>query len=152
MTTIAGVALHVSDMDKSLGFWRDLLGLRAAADTGWTDKAPVGVPASMPEGYEVRIVVLIDAATPEDIPLGPDQPAGILLMQFRGAGGGAIRGKFADSGAMHVAMWVDDFDTRVQTFIDGGYPPLGPVSPSVVGDMRLVYITDPDGFSLELLG
>lgn len=150
MALIAAVALHVTDMDTSLKFWVDTLGMRKGMDTGWTDEAPIFGPAGMTDASAVRICVLIDADVPEDAPMA-DQPPGILLMQFEGIDRDPVKARFQDPGTMHIAMYVKDLDESIARFEAAGHQLLGPVGPSLMGT-RLGMFTDPDGFTVELLG
>ena len=151
MIEMAAVALHVEDIDRALGFWRDALDLRIRFDTGWASEAPVFGPSGMTEASAVRLIALV-GSTPVEGPPGPNQPAGVTLMQFRGVGRTAVSGAFQDPGTIHVAWWVDDLDARVARFEAAGYSLLGPVTPKFEGDgVRLAMIRDPDGFVLELI-
>lgn len=150
MALIAAVALHVTDMDASLEFWVDTLGMRKAMDTGLTDEAPIFGPSGMSDASAVRICALIDADVSEDAPMS-EQPPGILLMQFEGIDRNPVQARFQDPGTMHIAVQVKDFEARVAQFQAAGHELLGPVGPSLMGT-RLGMFTDPDGFTLELLG
>lgn len=151
MIEMAATALHVSDLDQSLRFWRDTLGMRDNFDTGWTSDRAVFDLSGAAGPTEVRMVNLADPAAPKEPP-GPGQAAGVTLMQFRGDDVTGIRGRFQDPGTLHIAFWVDRFDERVAALSEAGYEQLGPVTQSVVGNnIRLVMFNDPDGFTLEMI-
>lgn len=151
MMEMAATALHVSDIDESLRFWRDTFGLRENFDTGWTTDRAVFELSGVSGPEEVRMFNLADPAAPQEPP-GPGQAAGVTLMQFRGGEVTSVRGRFQDPGTLHIAFWVDRFDERVESMSEAGFQQLGPVTKSVVGNnIRLVMFSDPDGFTLELI-
>jgi len=102
---LANVGLHVSDIERSLGFYRDLLGMTVHIDSGWQDD-PALLALSGTPGGAIRIVNLHAA----DAPAG----ASITLVQLRGLDRRPAAGHvFQDPGTAHLAFTVTDLDAAL---------------------------------------
>jgi catechol 2,3-dioxygenase-like lactoylglutathione lyase family enzyme len=138
LTSIAHTAISVSDMERSLAFYRDLLGMKVVMDVEATTKK-LGVIVGLPEA-QARIVML-DAGNQQ-----------IELFQYRAPVGGPMSKDLrqCDNGLTHIAFNVTDLDglcakmksSRVEFYSD----------PQIMGkEMKVVYFKDPDGVTLELM-
>jgi catechol 2,3-dioxygenase-like lactoylglutathione lyase family enzyme len=135
------VGITVSDLDRSLAFYRDLLGLHIEARVA-------DVPAEDVTGIAGARLSIADL----------DLPDGRLLelMQYTSGGGERLVQRTSNPGACHVAISVDDIDeicdrleragvtlrSRPVTLTDSG--------PRWDGS-RVVYTVDPDGVTVELV-
>jgi catechol-2,3-dioxygenase len=121
---LAEVVLHVRNMDESLAFYRDLLGLTVISPPERTN--PVFLRAG--------------AAT-------PDLPALVVLVQLP-----AGAGEFTAPRSLHhlaLAIAAADFDSTMATLSERGdvvRTGTHPIIPS-----RTMYIDDPDGNEVELI-
>jgi catechol 2,3-dioxygenase-like lactoylglutathione lyase family enzyme len=135
------VSITVADIDRSLAFWRDLIGL--ALDGRGTVAAPhldeiTGFPGLQLEWAELSI------------------PGGGMLELFRYLSpvGDAVRSRTCDPGSTHTCFEVDELDELVGRLRAAGVPfrSAQPVlTPS--GDWagwRDIYVSDPDGVTVEL--
>src|SRR4051812_33761235 len=120
----------VADVDRSLAFYRDAVGL--------TPEPSPAFPAGL------RAVTL-------HVPGGDVR---LTLVQFSGAGARPIHPRLQDPGNMKLVMRVRDMDAafeRVHSRVGGVYTdggaPIRPEGPAAVN--RAVIMRDPDGFPLE---
>ena len=135
------VGITVSDLDRSLAFYRDLLGLHIearAVDVAAEDVT--GIP-----GARVSIADL-------------DLPDGRLLelIQYTAGGGRPLTQRTSDPGACHVAIAVDDIDATYERLERAGVTLRSkPVTLTDSGPRwdgsRVVYTVDPDGVTVELV-
>lgn len=142
---IANVGLHVTDVEVSLGFYRDLLGLRVVVDSGWTDDPQLLATTATPGG-SIRIVKL---AAPG---------AGGATVTVVGVRGIPRRpapgGEFHDPGTIHLALETADLDAALAVLAGAGHAHVAPpneVSGGGAGHARVVFLRDPDGFFVELV-
>jgi catechol 2,3-dioxygenase-like lactoylglutathione lyase family enzyme len=140
-TALAHTGLTVSDLDRSLRFWRDGLGMREAISQekrGGYLEAVVREP-----GAHVRMVHL-------EFPGGGSR---IELFQYLAPEGGRVDGKPADVGFSHVCVVCPDVDGLLERLVAAGGSPLGPpadVDTGANAGGRCVYVRDPDGHVCEL--
>jgi catechol 2,3-dioxygenase-like lactoylglutathione lyase family enzyme len=140
-TALAHTGLTVSDLDRSLRFWRDGLGMREAMGQekrGGYLEAVVREP-----GAHVRMVHL-------EFPGGGSR---IELFQYLAPEGGRVDGRPADVGFSHVCVVCPDVDGLLERLVEAGGSPLGPpadVDTGANAGGRCVYVRDPDGHVCEL--
>ena len=141
MPTLHHTGLTISDLDRSLRFWRDALGMRVLFEQekagGYLEEI-VGEP-----GAHVRMVHL---AFTDD---GPR----IELFQYLSPAGGRHTQRPADIGFSHVCIACDDMEDRLDRLVAaGGVPFSGPVTIDTGANRggRGLYLRDPDGHVVEL--
>lgn len=131
----------VANIDRSLAFWRDVLGFEfshRAHHTGDLASEVTGVP-----GAEISIAVL--KAPGHRIELleyhaPPDRKRTDL--------------RPCDVGSVHVALMVDNLDAVLSTIAASGWSAVG--KPQILktgpnAGRRIVYVRDPDGATIELM-
>ena len=115
-------AYRVTDLDMSLGFYTAL-------------------------GYQVLgRVDLGDGATLTVLKF-PDEPVGTLELVHRPADGAVQLG----TGFSHLAVQVDDLAGARQTLIAAGLVPAPGQQPGGPAGPRTSWLTDPDGYRIELV-
>ncbi len=131
----------VSDLDRSLGFFCDVLGFdllnRGPRDPDFIERV-VAIP-----GADIEVAYI--------------QAPGhrLELIQYHGPGGRRqVEARPCDSGFAHVAFDVDDIDAAVAASKKVGVLPLGPPQdldrgPNKGG--RVVYTRDADGITIEFI-
>ena len=135
--------ITVSNLERSLAFWRDVLGLElshTAHQTGELAKEITGVA-----GAELKLAVL-------------KAPGGhkIELVEYLAP---PDRTKHADLrpcdvGSVHVALTVNDLDAILQRIVASGWKTAGKPQTLQSGPnagKRVVYVRDPDGTTIELM-
>jgi len=135
--------ITVSNLERSLVFWRDFLGFEVshrAHQTGAMAEEITGVP-----GAEILLVVL-------------RAPGGhkIELLQYDAPSDRKqhIDIRPCDVGHAHVALVVDDLDAVVSAIGASGWRAAGKPQTLQSGPnagRRVVYVRDPDGTTIELM-
>jgi catechol 2,3-dioxygenase-like lactoylglutathione lyase family enzyme len=135
------VSRSVSDMERSLGFYRDLLGFEVVLDTEMSGDMldrEVGL-----EGAHLRLV---------ELSTGPGHTMLELLQYFSPAPETASL-RPCDAGAHHVAVLVDDIETAYRELVGEGVRftcPPQEVDAGYFRGHRTAYCFDPDDLILEL--
>lgn len=132
----------VSDMDRSLSFYRDLLGMSVVLDTEMRGEM-LDREVAM-EGSHLRFVLLDSAGDTYLELLQYYSPAGERFPE---------RAKPADVGAHHVALLVGDIAVAYDKLTSAGvrftHPPQE-VDAGFFRGHRTAYCYDPDGLIVEL--
>lgn len=132
------VGVSVSDMDRSLAFYRDLLGLELVMDLDVESEPGLDRVVAM-DSVVGRVAFLDAADTRLELwyyahPAGEPRPAGT---------------KPADLGVSHLAFEVDDLDGLHRSLVGAGVRVTCP--PEDLGIHRTFYAQGPDGEFVELL-
>jgi lactoylglutathione lyase len=135
-----GVA--VSDMDESLRFYRDALGLQVTVDRIADHdylREVTGIPSR-----EVRIVFL----------KVPGADFSIELLEHRGVERLPSRMRPCDPGSVHIGLYVENIDEACARLAELGYPSRSghpvDITAGPFDGGRSCFIHDPDGFLVEL--
>jgi catechol 2,3-dioxygenase-like lactoylglutathione lyase family enzyme len=141
MANLHHTGLTISDLERSLRFWRDGMGMEVLFEQekiGGYLEAIVGEP-----GAHVRMAHLAFAGE------GPR----IELFQYVAPRGGRHLQRPADLGFVHVCVACDDLGDRLERLIAAGGTPFSEpveVDTGVNRGGRGVYLRDPDGHVVEL--
>jgi glyoxylase I family protein len=135
--------ITVSNLERSLAFWRDVLGFElshTAHQTGEMAKEITGVP-----GAELNLAVL-------------KTPSGhkIELLEYVAPAERKRRVDLrpCDVGSVHVALIVDDLETILSAIQASGWKAAGKPQTLQSGPnagKRVVYVRDPDGTIIEFM-
>ena len=131
----------VTNLDRSLSFWRDVLGFELshrAHQTGDLAREITGVP-----GAEISLAVLKAPGHKIEL-LEYHAPADRKRVDLRPC----------DVGSVHVALTVDDLDAVLDTIAASGWKAAGKPQTLRTGPnagKRVVYVHDPDGTTIELM-
>jgi catechol 2,3-dioxygenase-like lactoylglutathione lyase family enzyme len=146
MTTFKVIATNhtsftVSDLDRSLAFFRDALGFEVSSKG---PRSPSLIQAiTGVEGAEVLIAYV----------RGPGHS--IELIQYiKPETRSSVRPQPCDTGFSHIAYDVDDIDAAIQAARDHSVEPIGPVVAIDQGPnrgSRVAYLRDPDGITIEFI-
>ncbi len=130
----------VSDLDRSIRFYRDLLGCEVSPPVraeGPFFEAVTGVPGCQIDVAFARVaghvIELLCYRNP------PSQPSTL---------------RACDPGFMHICLKVSDLDRVVNEVRTAGFEPVGPIQQAEggpVSGLKVVYVRDPDGVVLELI-
>jgi catechol 2,3-dioxygenase-like lactoylglutathione lyase family enzyme len=138
-SSIQHVGVPVSDMQRSLRFYREMLGLTpdfVADGSGAELSQAVGVPDT-----DLSFAFLkIGGSTLE-------------LLEYRNPRGRAYDRRNCDVGAIHIAFEVEDiqeaYDTLRAKGVDFKSPPLN-IGEGPLAGCSFAYFEDPDGIQLEI--
>jgi catechol 2,3-dioxygenase-like lactoylglutathione lyase family enzyme len=140
LLAVRHVGIVVQDMERCLGFYRDVLGLTvkvAAEESGHFIDALLGEV-----GVQVRTVKLA----------APKGQAMIELLEFRSPPADVRRPITVKTpGMTHVALTVADIDGLALRLIDAGAVFIGAPRISPDGGVKAAYVRDPEGNLLELV-
>jgi catechol 2,3-dioxygenase-like lactoylglutathione lyase family enzyme len=134
--------LTVADLERSVRFWRDGLGL--VVDIEQERRGGYIEAVTKEPGAYVRQAHLQD----------PGSPARIELLQYVEPEGEPVRPRPRDPGTGHVAFVCADIDAVLRRVVEAGGVPFGDVIDVDAGahkGARAVYVRDPDGHILELV-
>ncbi len=133
--------ITVSNLEKSLAFWRDVLGFELshrAHHTGDLASEVTGVP-----GAEISLAVLKGYGHKIEL-LEYLAPTNRKYVDLRPC----------DVGSVHVALVVDDLDAVLSGIAASGWKPAGKPETLQSGPnagKRVVYVRDPDGTTIEFM-
>lgn len=133
------VGITVSDMDRAIGFFRDVLGAEVTPPCAYDDPAiarAIGLPAVKAmicqASLNGRRFELLQYLTPQGRPPGERRPC--------------------DSGHMHLALEVEDIDAVAERMRGAGFEPAGPIQHGLGGGgLSAVYCYGFDGLVIELI-
>ena len=133
--------ITVANLERSLAFWRDVLGFQLSHrphQTGELASEVTGVP-----GAEISIAVLKGYGHKIELLeyLAPPDRKRVALRP-------------CDVGSVHVAFTVDDLDAVLTTIVGAGWRAAGQPQTLVAGPnagKRVVYVRDPDGTTIEFM-
>jgi catechol 2,3-dioxygenase-like lactoylglutathione lyase family enzyme len=134
--------ITVSNLERSLAFWRDVLGFEfshTAHQKGEFAKQITGV-----EGAELKLAVL-------KTPCGHKIE---LLEYLAPADRKRVNLRPCDVGSVHVALLVEDLKAALNRIAVSGWKTTG--QPQILtkgpnAGKRVVYVRDPDGTTIELM-
>jgi catechol 2,3-dioxygenase-like lactoylglutathione lyase family enzyme len=143
------VTIGVSDMEKSLGFYSDILGYDVKLAEGGGDDVPVEITG----GVDHRSVLLTRGRKPGG-PL-PLESGMIRLVESKGKGGGLFEGRrWGDIGVMEMALDVTDIEGTYRRSVDEGAQPFCDPTRIDMGSGSVgsfAYVKDPDGNIIEMV-
>jgi catechol 2,3-dioxygenase-like lactoylglutathione lyase family enzyme len=137
------VGITVKDLDASIRFYHDVLGLEIATEPSpWFEGPGLGPAVGVP-GAALRQVCL---------QLGDTN---LELLEYRSPPSETSEPLLSNNvGASHVAFLVDDVEAKMAELEAKGitfFSPVNVVDEGVLAGWRWVYFADPDGYPLELV-
>src|SRR5262249_20295409 len=136
------VGFTVSDLDRSLPFYRDLLGMEVLWERVYEEeyvRSLVGYPTVRLRCAFLQI---------------PGSPARVELLEYQNVPRGQAQLRRADAGNAHLALSVPDLDAVCRNLKDAGVSFVSDPITSTAGHYqgsKTVYVTDPDGISVQLM-
>lgn len=143
-SAVSHIAICVRDMERSLGFYRDLLGLTVVKDEV-QDTRSGGLPHVYKDSHARRRVV--------HLRYGTDAAAPVLVVTEHP--GDTVSGEpimLDQVGISHLSFTVPDVERAAKRLIDQGVQTCGPLDAfqSADGRIRTVFVRDPDGILVQL--
>ncbi len=133
------IGIVVADMDRSVRFWRDVMGLEVAIDFRQTGAYIERVQAL--KGVDLRMVKLT----------APDGSMIELLADDAHPSASHGSDRLCDHGIRHIAFNVTDIAVAWRTLSDHGCRPLSEPTDSPDGNVKLFFTRDPEGNLLEIV-
>lgn len=139
--SVGHTGITVSDLDRSVAFYRDVLGFPA------TDKRHLGGElAEQVTGVPGAEIDIVFVSAPGHT---------IELLQYLEPGDRRRSDlRPCDAGSFHLCFMVDDIDRVVESARTAGFEPVGPTATVHGGPragLRAIYTRDPDGVLLEFM-
>lgn len=131
--------ISVSDIERSLTFYRDLLGLEVVFDT------------DIKRDPELEAVVGMEDVRARVVWLGAGGETTIELWQYDHPAGRPLPSDYrpADRGVTHCAFEVDDVDAVYQRIVEAGY--VANTTPQDLVLNKATYVRGPDDEIVEIL-
>ncbi|MGE0211584.1 MAG: VOC family protein [Parvibaculaceae bacterium] len=137
----------VEDLDRSIAFYRDLLGFELVQT-----RERRGVEIETVVGFrnvDLRIAFL-------KLPSAPVGPSGhhLELIQYLSPKGVRLDVRTCDTGSAHLALETDSIAEDYARLTAAGVEVVSPpvtFTGGVAGAMQALYFRDPDGFTVELV-
>ena len=130
----------VQDLDKSLAFYRDVLGLEPANNMGWSNMPAIMQLGDTP-GAQSRMAAL----------RVPGSQLGVELIEYKDIDRKPQQPRFQDPGAANLGLTVRDMSAILPKLVPAGGKILTPNAPTVLNGGRYTFVQDPDGFIVELV-
>jgi hypothetical protein len=158
----AGNFIHVvSNLDNSLAFYHDVIGLDLQPAGGARGNAAPAPPPAAPRPFITTPEVLhmynaVGAEYRAGTAMIQESPMRAELIEFKGVQRNAVHPRFVDPGAGIFILTVKDLDPIIDRVRKTNTPVISvggqPVSVGVSqGQVRALVVKDPDGFYVELL-
>ena len=143
MKALHHVGITVKDLDASIRFYHDLLGLEFSNEPSpWFDSPELGPAVGVP-GAALRQVSLLAGETT------------LELLEYNSPPSETTAPLSSNNiGASHVAFLVDDIEATKSDLEGKGvtfFSAVNVVDEGVLAGWRWVYFSDPDGYPLELV-
>ena len=141
----AVMGLTLGNVDASMAFWRDLLGWEFAPPPDWTKDPPIVDLMELPEGVEARPFRAVV----------PGSTARIEMVEFRGVKNPTpFDLRVPDPGASGMAIRVANIQELLAKMKAAGIRVVSKDGALVEWDAktRNVFVKDPNGFLVELVG
>ena len=145
VTGVRHTGIVVSDMARSLRFYRDLLGMKVWADFK-DDSTYVQEVTDVP-GAHIWMIKLM----PENAPGAPHVGSIELLQYVSHPSEIPPVTRACDVGCNHLALQVDDIDALYQKLTVEGIRFHAPPTLSADGGAKVTYCRDPEGVIVELV-
>ena len=142
ITAADHTGITVSNLERSLAFWRDVLGFEFSHRAHQTGERPEQITGV--KGAELKLAVL---KTPSGHKIE-------LLEYFAPADRRHVDLRPCDIGHVHVALIVDDLDAMLRRIATSGWNAVGKPQSLTTGPnagKRVVYVRDPDGMTIEFM-
>jgi catechol 2,3-dioxygenase-like lactoylglutathione lyase family enzyme len=134
--------ITVSNLERSLSFWRDVLGFEFSHSAHQKGERPEQITGV--KGAELKLAVL---KTPSGHKIE-------LLEYFAPADRKRVDLRPCDVGHVHVALIVDDLDAVLERIAASGWKAAGKPQTLTSGPntgKQVVYVRDPDGTTIEFM-
>ncbi|MGE0820509.1 MAG: VOC family protein [Candidatus Binatia bacterium] len=144
LTSVAHTGFTVSDLERSLTFYRDLLGMQVIHQRDTTEEYVSKVTGFANAHLKIAL-----------LKLRPEDPHTLELLQYISHPGEPTDRATNRPGNGHLALRVDDIHAWYQRLAAAGVEirseaPV-PIRHGINAGAYAIYLRDPDGFTLELV-
>jgi lactoylglutathione lyase len=128
----------VGDMDRSLSFYKDLIGFEIVKD-------------QVEEGRYIDIFLGLEDVKVRTVKMILGEGSMLELLQFYSHVGAKNKGKLYDLGCTHIAITVDNLDDTYKGLLNHGTTFVNEPEISPDGLAKVVFCKDPDGTFIEIV-
>ena len=142
-TGVSHIAVCVRDLDRSLAFYRDILGMRVDLDEV-QDTTTGGLPSVYKNARKTRRTV--------HVRYGPGQTApSLVLTSHPGEDNDGTPIKLDQVGISHLSFTVSDVKALAEELVSKGVEMAAPLEAFIAPDGRVssIFVFDPDGILLQ---
>jgi glyoxylase I family protein len=142
-TGVSHIAVCVRDLDRSLAFYRDILGMQVDFDEV-QDTTTGGLPSVYKNARKTRRTV--------HVRYGPDQTApSLVLTSHPGEDSDGTPIKLDQIGISHLSFTVRDVKALAEELVSKGVEMAAPLEAFTAPDGRVssIFVFDPDGILLQ---
>ena len=142
-TGVSHIAVCVRDLDRSLAFYRDILGMRVDLDE-MQDTTTGGLPSVYKNARKTRRTV--------HVRYGPGQTApSLVLTSHPGEDNDGTPIKLDQVGISHLSFTVSDVKALAEELVSKGVEMAAPLEAFIAPDGRVssIFVFDPDGILLQ---
>ena len=142
-TGVSHIAVCVRDLDRSLAFYRDILGMRVDFDEV-QDTTTGGLPSVYKNARKTRRTV--------HVRYGPGQTApSLVLTSHPGEDSDGTPIKLDQVGISHLSFTVSDVKALAEVLVSKGVEMAAPLEAFTAPDGRVssIFVFDPDGILLQ---
>jgi lactoylglutathione lyase len=140
--SVNNIGLRVANLDRSLAFYRDLLGLELRFASPWIDNDDMLAVGGV-SGGSMRIAAMIV----------PGLVATLNLIEYDGVERTPVRARAEDPGTMHISLRVRGLDGWIEQCESAGFSAVA--EPRLISGgpnpARIAFVADPDGFYVEFV-
>ena len=142
-TGVSHIAVCVRDLEKSLAFYRDILGMRVTFDEV-QDTTTGGLPHIYKHPRQTRRTVHVRYGEGHTIP-------SLVLTSHPGDSPDGDPIKLDQVGISHISFGVHNVKALADELTAKGYELAGPAESflNAAGEMRSIYVFDPDGILVQ---
>jgi catechol 2,3-dioxygenase-like lactoylglutathione lyase family enzyme len=158
LTNLDHVAFAVSDLERSLHFYRDLLGLEFILRRIWDEeyvRQMVGIPDAVLDIALLKLPGRQGSPLDENGRLAPGKGDVMLeLIEYRQPRGQAVDSQAPTPGNAHLGLLVDDMDALCGRLKEAGVEFVSEPLTVAAGPnkgRKAVYLRDPDGIIVQLM-
>jgi len=130
----------VKDLDKSLAFYRDVLGLDVANNMAWGNMPAIMQLGDTP-GAQSRMAAL----------RVPGSQLGVELIEYKDIDRKPQAPRFQDPGAANLGLTLRDISAILPKLVPAGGKIVTPNAPTLLNGGKYAFVQDPDGFIVELV-
>ncbi len=143
-SAISHIAICVRDLDRSLAFYRDLIGCEVIKDE-MQDTSAGGLPHVYAGEHAQRRLVYLRCGTAPSTPI-------VVMTAHPGDDVSGAPIMLDQIGISHFSFTVPDVKAVLDRLLEHGVETCGPVDAfkSVDGGIRTVFVRDPDGMLVQL--
>lgn len=138
MKAMRHVGIVVANMDKALGFYRDLLGMKIKRDM-------------LESGDFIDNILALKNVKVRTVKLSMSDGNLIELLHYESHPSHPVDRKICDLGYTHVAFTVDNLDSEYERLKKTGVEFVSAPRTSPDGGAKVVFCRDPEGNQIELV-